>query len=43
MAGFYLVEVSSFERAVEIAARIPDAEVAEVELRPVLDLRALDL
>lgn len=43
LAGFYLVEVGSFERAVEIAARIPDAEVAEVELRPVLDLRALDL
>lgn len=43
LAGFYLVEVSSFERAVEIAAQIPDAEVAEVELRPVLDLRAMDL
>ncbi len=43
LAGFYLVEVSSFERAVEIAARVPDAEVAEVELRPVLDLRAMDL
>ena len=25
LAGFYLVEVASFERAVEIAARIPDA------------------
>lgn len=43
LAGFYLVEVESFERAVEIAAQIPDAEVAEVELRPVLDLRAMDL
>ena len=43
LAGFYLIEVASFERAVEIAARIPDAEVAEVELRPVLDLRAMDL
>ncbi len=43
LAGFYLVEVPSFERAVEIAALIPDAEVAEVELRPVLDLQAMDL
>ena len=43
LAGFYLVEVPSFERAVEIAGRMPDAEVAEVEVRPVLDLRAMDL
>ncbi len=43
LAGFYLVEVSSFERAVQIGARVPDAELAEVELRPVLDLRAVDL
>lgn len=43
LAGFYLIEVSSFERAVAVAARIPDAELAEVELRPVLDLRTLDL
>lgn len=43
LAGFYLIEVPSFERAVEVAAQIPDAEVAEVEVRPVLDLRAMDL
>ena len=43
LAGFYLLDVASFERAVEIAARVPDAELAEVELRPVLDLRATDL
>ena len=43
LAGFYLIEVESFERAVAIAARVPDAELAEVELRPVLDLRAVDL
>jgi hypothetical protein len=42
LAGFYLIEVESFDRAVEIAAQVPDAELAEVELRPVLDLRALD-
>jgi hypothetical protein len=43
LAGFYLIEVKSFDRAVEIAAEVPDAELAEVELRPVLDMSALDL
>ena len=37
LAGFYLVECSA-ERAVEIAARTPDAEWSEVLVRPVLDL-----
>jgi hypothetical protein len=39
LAGFYLVECSA-ERAVEIAARTPDAEWGEVLVRPVLDLAA---
>jgi len=43
LAGFYLIEVRSFERAVEIAAQLPDAEVAEVELRPVLDFQTMDM
>ena len=37
LAGFYLVECSA-ERAVEIAARVPDAAWSEVLVRPVLDL-----
>ncbi len=37
LAGFYLVECGP-ERAVEIAARIPDAAWSEVLVRPVLDL-----
>jgi hypothetical protein len=41
LAGFYLVECGSVERAVEIAARIPDAEFGTVEVRPVLDLEAM--
>ena len=41
LAGFYLVECESAERAVEIAARIPDAEFGTVEVRPVLDLEAM--
>jgi hypothetical protein len=39
LAGFYLVECGP-ERAVEIAARVPDAAWSEVLVRPVLDLPA---
>ena len=39
LAGFYLVECGP-ERAVEIAARIPDAAWSDVLVRPVLDLAA---
>jgi hypothetical protein len=43
LAGFYLIEVDTMERAVELAARVPDAAWGEVEVRPVLDMRALEL
>jgi hypothetical protein len=39
LAGFYLVECGP-ERAVQIAARVPDAAWSEVLVRPVLDLPA---
>jgi hypothetical protein len=35
LAGYDLVECDSLERALEIAARIPDAAVCGVEVRPV--------
>jgi hypothetical protein len=38
LAGFYLVDCASIERAVEIAARIPEAAHIEIEVRPVLEL-----
>jgi hypothetical protein len=38
LAGFYLVDCDSIERAIEIAARAPDAAYGQVEVRPVLDL-----
>jgi hypothetical protein len=39
LAGFYLVDCDSHERAVEIAARVPGmAGLGLVEVRPVLDL-----
>ena len=39
LAGFYLVDVSSRERAVEIATMIPEVQAgaADVEVRPVMD------
>src|SRR5687768_6168740 len=36
LAGFYLVECETRERAVEIAARVPEAQLGLVEVRPVL-------
>ena len=35
LAGFYLVDCENFERAVEYAARIPEARLGLVEVRPV--------
>jgi len=43
LAGFYLIEVDTMERAVELAARVPDAAWGAVEVRPVLDMSALEL
>jgi hypothetical protein len=43
LAGFYLIECESIERAIEHAARVPDAAHGEVEVRPVLDFSAMDL
>ena len=43
LAGFYLVECESIERAIQHAARVPEAAHIEVEVRPVLDLRGLGL
>jgi hypothetical protein len=43
LAGFYLVECDSIERAVAYAARIPEAAHLEVEVRPVLDRISADM
>jgi hypothetical protein len=43
LAGFYLVDCETEERALAIAARVPDAVWGLVEVRPVLDLRESDL
>ena len=39
-AGFFLLECESMDRAVEVAARVPEAELDLVEVRPVLELGA---
>jgi hypothetical protein len=38
LAGFYLVDCDSEERAVEIAGRFPEAEYGLIEVRPTLDM-----
>jgi hypothetical protein len=43
LAGFYLVECESIERAVEHAARVPLAAFGLVEVRPVLGLGGLEM
>lgn len=38
LAGFYLIDASDLDQAVEIAAKIPPAKVGSVEVRPVRQL-----
>src|SRR5438045_6008319 len=41
LAGFYLVEAADLDEAVEIASKIPPAEVGAIAARPTRDLRAV--
>jgi hypothetical protein len=43
LAGFFLLECESMDRAVEIAARVPEAELGLVEVRPVLELGGTEI
>ena len=38
LGGFYVVDVKDLDRALELAARIPDAATGGVEVRPVADV-----
>jgi len=40
LAGFYLVDAAGMDEAVQIAARIPPAEVGTIEVRPIRELVA---
>lgn len=41
LAGFYLVDCDGVNRALEIAARVPEAHLGLVEVRPVVDMGTL--
>jgi hypothetical protein len=43
LAGFFLLECEHLDRAVEIAARVPEAELGLVEVRPVLELGGTEI
>jgi hypothetical protein len=43
LAGFFLLECESMDRAVECAARMPEAHFGLVEVRPVLDLGGMEM
>jgi hypothetical protein len=43
LAGFYLIECDSIDRAVEHAARIPEAALGLVEVRPVMTYSELEM
>ena len=43
LAGFYLVDCASRERAVEIAAKIPEVSLGLIEVRPVLTYSGLEM
>jgi hypothetical protein len=43
LGGFFLLDCESVERAVEIAARVPEAELGLVEVRAILSLSGMEL
>jgi hypothetical protein len=42
LAGFFLVDCASREQAMEYAARVPEAALGLVEVRPVVDLSVFE-
>jgi hypothetical protein len=39
LAGFYLIEAADLDEAIELAARIPPAQVGSIEVRPIRPIR----
>jgi len=39
LGGIYLIEAGDMDEAIQIAARIPSAEIGSIEVRPVWELR----
>jgi hypothetical protein len=42
LAGFYLIDVEDEAQAIAWAAKVPDAALTQVEVRPVLDMSGWD-
>ena len=40
LGGYYLVDCKDLDRAIELAAQIPDARLGSVEIRPIMELPA---
>jgi hypothetical protein len=43
LAGYYAVECDTVQRAIDIAALIPDARLTAIEVRPVMDEAGLEM
>jgi hypothetical protein len=43
LAGFYLVDTDTMDRAVEIAGQIPEASLGMIEVRPILTYSGLEM
>ncbi|NUT36223.1 MAG: hypothetical protein HOV79_24455 [Hamadaea sp.] len=43
LAGYYVVDCETVERATELAAKIPDAAYIPIEVRPVLNADGLEM
>ena len=43
LAGFYLVDTETMDRAIEIAGRIPEASLGMIEIRPILTYSGLEM
>jgi hypothetical protein len=43
LAGYYMIDVETLERAVELAAMIPDAQYTGIEVRPLMDDSGLEM
>ena len=41
LAGFYLIEAQHLDEAIQLAAKIPPAQVGSIEVRPIRPIREL--
>ena len=38
IGGYYIVDVPDLDRAIELAAKIPEARVGKIEIRPIMEM-----